>query len=77
MIMRKWKWVFVNGCESKKPVSVMVEFLKLYQARTEIVLKWSLSGTFELHLSLYEGGPKKNRIFFKKYNLFTFQTKNT
>jgi len=26
---------------------------------------------------IYEGGPKKNRIFFKKEDLFTFRTKNT
>jgi hypothetical protein len=39
-----------------------------------LYLSWARPGTADLR---YEGEPKKNRIFFKKYNLFTFQTQNT
>ena len=27
--MRKWKWLFVNGCNSKRPISNATEYYKL------------------------------------------------
>ena len=30
-IMGKWKWLFVNGCELKGLISVMIEFLNKWQ----------------------------------------------
>jgi hypothetical protein len=28
-VMRKWKWLFVNGCKYKTLISILIEFLKV------------------------------------------------
>ena len=38
IIMRKWKWMSVNGCECKRSVSTVTEFLNPWQYRTSALV---------------------------------------
>jgi hypothetical protein len=59
-VMRKWKWMFVNSCECKRPISAATAFLKFNEGWKnasvclEIVLQSgaSVSRINELYLKL-------------------------
>jgi hypothetical protein len=59
-VMRKWKWLFVNACESKGSISTPTEFFKshaktgqmLHCARglcwKVMILQWNKKATFKV-----------------------------
>lgn len=61
-IPRKWKWLFVNGCESKSTISSGTEFLKHVPRWDNCISisvfgdyvgkEWQLSGINDLHTAL-------------------------
>jgi hypothetical protein len=81
---RKWEYELVKTDKAYIHLVVVLHYLLLYDVgNTKKYEIFALKHKVRRELMRllpdwkYEGGPKKNRIFFKKYNLFTFQTKNT